>query len=319
MNGNQIHFYGDIAKFDSQADGSLMVSGIASTESVDAQGETITADCMRKAIPSFLQCGAVREMHQPIAAGRPISAHVDDDGKTHFTAHVVDSETVKKVIAGVLKGFSIGGKAIRKIGKVVHEMSLKEISLVDLPCNSECTFSVIKFDENKPADTDDESMNTELVEKVESLTETVKTLTATVNTLAGTVKTISESAAPADKLEKAILDIGEIQKRANETLAQVQTAERNSIIEKMATEGRVVYGEDGVAMKRDDLVKMDFGLLKFAAKNSATIPTAAKAIYCGEDDKSKAIDPKIKGDERIEKSYGGKYDDLDAMVAANPL
>lgn len=150
MTKENIHLYGAIEKFDAAADGSLMVSGIASTEAVDADGEIVTADAMRKALPSYLQCGTVREMHQPIAAGNPISAHVDDDGRTHFTAHIVDKGTISKIQAKVLKGFSIGGKAIEKVGNKITSILLKDISVVDLPNNPESFFTVIKFE--KPAE-----------------------------------------------------------------------------------------------------------------------------------------------------------------------
>jgi hypothetical protein len=143
---SQIHFYGEIKKFDLESDGSMLVSGIASTEAVDSQGEIITADAMRKALPAYLQKGTVREMHEPLAAGVPVAAHVDDDGKTHFTARIVDAGTIAKIKAGVLKGFSIGGKALAKIGNKITEILLKDISVVDIPCNPESYFSIIKFD-----------------------------------------------------------------------------------------------------------------------------------------------------------------------------
>lgn len=141
-----LHLYGKIEKFDAAADGSLMVSGIASTECVDRAGEIVTADAIRKALPDYLRSGTVREMHQPIAAGRPISAFVDDDGRTHFTAHIVDKGTVDKIRNGVLKGFSIGAKRIAGIGNKITELLLGDISVVDRPCNPECLFEIIKFD-----------------------------------------------------------------------------------------------------------------------------------------------------------------------------
>jgi hypothetical protein len=143
---NVVSFYGAIEKFDAAADGSLMVSGIASTEAIDADGEIVTADAMRKALPSYLQTGTVREMHQPIAAGCPISAHVDDDGRTHFTAKIVDVGTIAKIKSNVLKGFSIGGKSIAKVGNKITEILLRDISVVDIPNNPESVFSIIKFE-----------------------------------------------------------------------------------------------------------------------------------------------------------------------------
>lgn len=284
----QVTFYGAIEKFDAAEDGSLMVSGIASTEAVDSDGEIVTAEAMRKAIPSYLQCGSVREMHQPIAAGRPIAAHVDDDGKTHFTAHIVDTGTISKIKAGILKGFSIGGKSLKKAGNKITEILLKEISVVDLPCNAESVFSLIKFDKSEKHDPDNEnchcadckksktekSMSAELIQKVESLAETVKLLAASV-------KTLSEQKPVAPDFSKFETALGDLQKRADEAALKVVEGERVNIIVKMKNEARVIIGEDGLGMKEDDLKKMDLPTLKALARNAQSLPTVAKATYTG--------------------------------------
>ena len=290
MTGNsQVTFFGAIEKFDAAADGSLMVSGIASTEAVDSDGEIVTAEAMRKAIPSYLQCGSVREMHQPIAAGRPIAAHVDDDGKTHFTAHIVDAGTIAKIKAGILKGFSIGGKSLKKAGNKITEILLKEISVVDLPCNAESVFSLIKFDKtekNHDADNADcdcadckkskteKLMSAELIQKVDSLADMVKSLAATV-------KTLSEKTPAAPDLTKLETALGDLQKRADEAAAKVVEGERGAIIQKMKSEARVIIGEDGLGVKEDDLKKMDLPTLKVLARNAQALPTIAKATYTG--------------------------------------
>ena len=100
--------YASISKTEAQEDGTLKVWGYASTGAVDSDGETITADAMKAALPDYMLWGAVREMHQSKAAGTALEASVEADGRTFFGCHVVDSEAVKKVNAGVYKGFSIG-------------------------------------------------------------------------------------------------------------------------------------------------------------------------------------------------------------------
>jgi hypothetical protein len=324
-----IQLYGAIEKFDAAADGSLMVSGIASTEAVDADGEIVTADAMRKALPSYLQCGTVREMHQPIAAGNPISAHVDDDGKTHFTAHIVDAGTIAKIKANVLKGFSIGGKEITKVGNKITEILLKDISVVDLPNNPESFFTVIKFE--KPAekkekckddcDCDDckkskkeKSMSAELLKKVDDLT-------TSLASLAKTVETLSKQTPPdLTKMEKSL---GDLEKRATDAAAALVEQERSSVIAKMQSEGRVAMKDDGTAYKSDELAKMDLPLLKFAARNAQILPTIAKATYSGtgnppevqftkKDKDGKEI--ALSGSELIQKAWGGLT--LEKMMAA---
>jgi hypothetical protein len=145
-----LQIYGDIAKFDIDGE-SLIISGILSTPDKDNQGEIVTADAMRKALGEFLYTGTSREMHQPIAAGKPISAYVDDEGKTHVTVKVVDKGTIAKIKEGVLKGFSIGGHALKRAGNKITEILLKDASIVDIPTNPKCIFDVVKFD--KPGDT----------------------------------------------------------------------------------------------------------------------------------------------------------------------
>ena len=147
--------YGEISKTEAQADGTLKVEGFASSESVDSDGEIVTAEAMKAALPDYMKFGAVREMHQSKAAGTAIEAAVQDDGRTYFKAHIVDSEAVKKVNTGVYKGFSIGGKVTSRdeLNKsTVTGLKLVEISLVDRPANQEAVFSLAKFEDNEDQD-----------------------------------------------------------------------------------------------------------------------------------------------------------------------
>lgn len=142
--------YFEFSKVEKQEDGTLKVIGIASSEAVDSEGEIIKADAMRAAIPDYMTFGAVREMHQPIAAGTALNIHVDDAGITHLEALVVDPASVKKVETGVLKGYSIGGRVLDrdKVNKkIITELQLNEISLVDRPANPDCKMQIAKFDD----------------------------------------------------------------------------------------------------------------------------------------------------------------------------
>jgi hypothetical protein len=136
------------SKTEKQDDGTLKVYGVASTESEDSDGEIVKADAMRAALPDYLTFGAVREMHQPIAAGTAIAAEVTKDGVTQFTALVVDPVSVKKVETGVLKGFSIGGRVTKRNAtskNIIEALKLTEISLVDRPANPDAVITLVKF------------------------------------------------------------------------------------------------------------------------------------------------------------------------------
>lgn len=137
----------DLSKTEELSDGTIKVWGFASADTEDSDGEIITADAMKSALPGYMKWGAVREMHQAKAAGTAIEAEVQDDGKTWFGAHIVDSEAVKKVKAGVYKGFSIGGKVTERdeLNKsVIKGLNLIEVSLVDRPANPDAVFTMYK-------------------------------------------------------------------------------------------------------------------------------------------------------------------------------
>lgn len=137
------------SKVAAQDDGTIIVHGIASSESVDADGEIIKASAIEAALPDFMRygTGALREMHQLVAAGT-VKAEVID-GITHVEAHVVDPVAVKKVQTGVYKGFSVGGKVTSRdaaLKKTITGVKLIEISLVDRPNNPDAVLTCYKVD-----------------------------------------------------------------------------------------------------------------------------------------------------------------------------
>ncbi len=145
----QVKLYGEISKTEEMSDGTVKVWGYASSSAVDSDGEVITSDAMKAALPDYMKFGAVREMHQAKAAGTAIEANVESDGRTFFGAHIVDSEAVKKVKANVYKGFSIGGKVTERdtLDKsIIKGLKLVEVSLVDRPANPDAVFTCYKAD-----------------------------------------------------------------------------------------------------------------------------------------------------------------------------
>ena len=140
-------FFVAFEKVEKQDDGTLLVSGVASSDAVDSDGETITSEAMKAALPDYMTFGAIREMHQPIAAGTALKCEVGEDGKTRLEAKIVDPTSVLKVEEGVLKGFSVGGKITSRddLNKtVITGIKLVEISLVDRPANPEAVIKLAK-------------------------------------------------------------------------------------------------------------------------------------------------------------------------------
>lgn len=133
--------YAAIIKSDEQPDGTLMVYGKATDDSIDSDLQICDAEWLDRAMPQWFKSGGnVREQHSNIAAGVAKEYESKSDGH-YIMAHVVDPTSVKKVQAGVLKGFSIGIKAPRVVrdtkavnGRIIDGQII-EVSLVDRPAN----------------------------------------------------------------------------------------------------------------------------------------------------------------------------------------
>ena len=148
--GMKATFFAPLRKVEDADDGSIMVTGVASTETPDSTGETILASAIKKALPAYRKYPAIREMHRSTsAAGRAVEIDVDDDGVTYLTAHIVDPDAVKKVKTKVYGGFSVGGKVLKRDKKdptIITEILLAEVSLVDRPAHPEAAITMWKVD-----------------------------------------------------------------------------------------------------------------------------------------------------------------------------
>jgi len=120
------------------------VSGYASTPAKDSDGEIVTLDAIKAALPGYMKWGNVREMHKLSAVGTAEEANIDTKG-LFLTAKIVDDVAWKKCLEGVYKGFSIGGRKLDKSGNKITEIDMTEISVVDRPANPECSFSLAKM------------------------------------------------------------------------------------------------------------------------------------------------------------------------------
>jgi phage head maturation protease len=138
-----MRLYGNIQKVDAEQ---RTVSGYASTEAVDAQGEIVLKSAIEAALGEYLDFGNIREMHALSAVGVAEEATVDDKG-LYISAKIVDDAAWAKVTSGVYKGFSIGGRTLARDPdnkKIITKIVMTEISLVDRPSNPEARFDVWK-------------------------------------------------------------------------------------------------------------------------------------------------------------------------------
>jgi phage head maturation protease len=135
--------YLPIAKVNSE---SREVWGYASTEARDDQGEIIKRDALVAALGDYMKFANIREMHQLSAVGVAREAAVDDVG-LYVGARIVDDQAWQKVVEGVYKGYSIGGRVTQRDPadyKTITGLVLNEISLVDRPANPEAVFDYWK-------------------------------------------------------------------------------------------------------------------------------------------------------------------------------
>ena len=162
----------DLQKIEEDAEKYLIVAGIATTETMDHDSEIVDIGSVRDVWKSYMENPIVRYFHgkdrrNPDAVGMVIPEHTDSNGKTWKTemtddgpfivakiSNAPDTESIRKKISeGILKGFSIGGRAKRvkeyshTLGKDINRVltqRISEISIVDLPANPDSFFNVLK-------------------------------------------------------------------------------------------------------------------------------------------------------------------------------
>lgn len=157
--GNSIHLNMPFAKVDTE---NRLVSGFATLDNVDSQGDVVLAEASAEAFAKAR--GNIREMHQPIAAGTLVDFREEElfsDGQfyrgIYVTAYISKGaeSTWEKVLDKTLTGFSIGGNIIEASNEFVKEQGksvrfiksydLVELSLVDNPANQLANvFSITK-------------------------------------------------------------------------------------------------------------------------------------------------------------------------------
>src|SRR5216683_6374889 len=136
--------YAEITKIDRER---RMVFGYASTEALDSQGEVVRKEAIEAALDDYMRFANIREMHQPSAVGVAKEAAIDDRG-LYLGAKIVDGDAWQKVVEGVYKGFSIGGRVTARDPadrRVITALRLTEISVVDRPANPEAVFDCWKL------------------------------------------------------------------------------------------------------------------------------------------------------------------------------
>jgi hypothetical protein len=150
-NGDSVRLSLPFAKVDKER---RIVSGFASLDNVDKQGDIVTSEASMKAFSAFR--GNIREMHQPSAVGKMVSfkedKYFDAESKKFYSGVFVSAYISKgaqdaweKVLDGTYTGFSIGGRMNKwddgydeksdSTIRIIKDYDLVELSLVDSPAN----------------------------------------------------------------------------------------------------------------------------------------------------------------------------------------
>lgn len=147
--------FAPICKTTEQDDGSLMVYGKATDDSLDLDDQRCDPTWLAEAMPAWFGTGTgvggnIRAQHRPDSAvGKAVEHEAALDGH-YITAKIVDRDAIAKTKAGVFTGFSIGirrPKIIRSdkaANGIIAGGSITEISLVDRPANSNCVLTLCK-------------------------------------------------------------------------------------------------------------------------------------------------------------------------------
>ena len=170
--------YAQIIKQEKQDDGTLLVYGKATDDALDIDNQICDASWLNKAMPEWFKSGGnIREQHSNIAAGVAKELDSKDDGH-YISALVVDPNSVKKVEAGVLKGFSIGIRAPRIVrdnkaanGRII-DGTIVEVSLVDRPANPNAKLMLAKSDGTEMVQVEQELVEQETPATEETVVET---------------------------------------------------------------------------------------------------------------------------------------------------
>ena len=173
MLGKQLFRHGDEPISILKGGNDLIVAGYASVEVVDKQGDVITKEALKDAFRKFMENPAYRNVqlaHSNIQVGDVVPNYTDSEGRLWKSEvddvgmFVVvqlrnDIEKAKEVSAeirkGVLRGFSIGGQAFKRVRKSdakrgdyqeISKLELHEITICEKGINPEATFSILKED-----------------------------------------------------------------------------------------------------------------------------------------------------------------------------
>lgn len=154
-------------------DGDLIIRGVASTNTLDREGEaiTITPNALKNALPGFYQKNSpvlvehgLTELFGQRPVGKvlnmeysPEEYNLDSseplDMEITAVCIITDAEAIKYILEGVLGSFSLGwhvnGEAWKKGSQQLHtNITIDELTICEIPVNPDANFTIINTQED---------------------------------------------------------------------------------------------------------------------------------------------------------------------------
>lgn len=248
--------------------------------------------------------GNLRAQHGSVVAGKLTDITMDDVTKAiTVTAHIVDDNEWNKVSKGCYGGFSIGGAYVRKwddAGTKRYTAKPSEVSIVDMPCNPDATFTVIKADGS-------EEMRKFHVESLKKNLYDVATLANILSQLGYVADDVAWEASweadgssiPAD-LRDAIKALGAILVRMTKEEVDELTADDPLALAAKAGLRKTQLSEEDAM--NDELKKAHDAVVADLAKATGERDTLQKALDASKADLAKAVADVAERDEMLTKA-----------------
>ena len=181
----EITFSFPILKWENDADGDLVVKGIATDGTVDSDSQIVDATWSADALTKWLSTGGNVRMshdpHRPVGKGLRVDVNKDGSGKHWVTSVVVDPLAQKLVKKGVLTAYSVGisrpvikhDPSGRARGGIITGGELAELSLVDRPSNKSSYLELAKSAANGDCEFTGKMVGADELEKMLTATDKV--------------------------------------------------------------------------------------------------------------------------------------------------
>lgn len=203
-----------------------IIEGVITSEVWDKQDDKILFEGAVEAMEESADQLGIREMHQPKAVGVLQKWWQDATQRLVFIRVFIsrsrDGEDVLiKAQEGVLKGFSIGGKALDWVlsgpGRLIKRLQITEISLVDVPANPQAVFTLVKAESTNKEDDDKDGLTQSSARRGDSVSH------ISPKTVPNSITKGNRTMAEPENIQKASLAtlLNAVKEQLNQAIAQI--------------------------------------------------------------------------------------------------